>query len=102
MRRKEGGDARMNPALSIIFFSTASGAGFGLLLLLGIAAPLGLVPQNAGFAFVSLAVVLAGGGLLASPRHPGRRGRPGRASRKGATSGLSRGGVSWGLPFAPA
>ncbi len=36
----------MHPALSIIFFTTASGAGFALLLLLGLGAPLGLLPRQ--------------------------------------------------------
>ena len=33
----------MHPALSIVLFTTASGAGFALLLLLGLGAPLGLL-----------------------------------------------------------
>jgi sulfite dehydrogenase (quinone) subunit SoeC len=71
----------MHPALSIIFFSTASGAGFGLLALTAVAAPLGLVPQNAGFGFVSLvvAVVLAVAGLSSSTLHLGRPERAWRA-----------------------
>jgi DMSO reductase anchor subunit len=94
----------MNPALSIIFFSTASGAGFGLLLLVGVAAPLGLVPQNPGFAFVSLAlaVVLAVAGLLASTLHLGRPERAWRAFSQWRTSWLSREGVFSLLTFVPA
>ena len=54
----------MHPALSIVFFTTASGAGFALLLLLGLLVPLGLLPLSASFGFATLvvAVVLAGGG----------------------------------------
>jgi sulfite dehydrogenase (quinone) subunit SoeC len=94
----------MHPALSIIFFSTASGAGFGLLLLTGIAAPLGLVPQNAGFGLVSLAVavVLAVAGLLSSTLHLGRPERAWRAFSQWRTSWLSREGVCSVLTFAPA
>jgi DMSO reductase anchor subunit len=94
----------MNPALSIIFFSTASGAGFGLLLLVGIAAPLGLVPQNAGFAVVTLAVaaVLAVAGLLSSTLHLGRPERAWRAFSQWRTSWLSREGVCAVLTFLPA
>ncbi len=94
----------MNPALSIIFFSTASGAGFGLLLLTGIAAPLGLVPQNAGFAFVSLALAagLAVAGLASSTLHLGRPERAWRAFSQWRTSWLSREGVFSVLTFLPA
>jgi sulfite dehydrogenase (quinone) subunit SoeC len=93
----------MNPAFSIVFFSTASGAGFGLLLLTGIAAPLGLVPQNPWFAFVSLAiaVVLAVAGLLSSTLHLGRPERAWRAFSQWRTSWLSREGVFSMLTFAP-
>ena len=94
----------MNPALSIIFFSTASGAGFGLLLLTGIAAPLGLLPQNAWFGFVALAVsgVLAIAGLLSSALHLGRPERAWRAFSQWKTSWLSREGVLSVLTFIPA
>jgi DMSO reductase anchor subunit len=94
----------VNPAFSIVFFSTASGAGFGLLLLMGIAAPLGLVPQDRWFAFVSLAVAvaLAVAGLLSSTLHLGRPERAWRAFSQWRTSWLSREGVFSVLTFAPA
>lgn len=94
----------MHPALSIIFFSTASGAGFGLLLLVGIAAPLGLVPQNGGFAAVSLVVslVFAVSGLLSSTLHLGRPERAWRAFSQWRSSWLSREGVFAVLTFVPA
>jgi sulfite dehydrogenase (quinone) subunit SoeC len=94
----------MHPALSIIFFSTASGAGFGLLALTAVAAPLGLVPQNAGFGFVSLvvAVVLAVAGLSSSTLHLGRPERAWRAFSQWRTSWLSREGVFSVLTFVPA
>jgi len=93
----------MHPALSIIFFSTASGAGFGLLALTGVAAPLGLVPQNAGFGFVALAVavVLAVAGLSSSTLHLGRPERAWRAFSQWRTSWLSREGVFSVLTFVP-
>jgi DMSO reductase anchor subunit len=93
----------MNPAFSIVFFSTASGAGFGLLLLTGIAAPLGLVPQNAGFCFASLviAVALAVAGLLSSTLHLGRPERAWRAFSQWRSSWLSREGVFSVLTFVP-
>ncbi|MGA8398341.1 MAG: DmsC/YnfH family molybdoenzyme membrane anchor subunit [Stellaceae bacterium] len=94
----------MNPAFSIVFFSTASGAGFGLLLLTGIAAPLGLLPQDRWFALVTLAVavVLAVAGLLSSTLHLGRPERAWRAFSQWRTSWLSREGVLSVLTFIPA
>jgi sulfite dehydrogenase (quinone) subunit SoeC len=81
----------MNPAFSIVFFSTASGAGFALLALTGIAAPLGLVPPNPGFAFASLTVgaALAIAGLLSSSLHLGRPDRAWRAFSQWRTSLLT-------------
>jgi len=94
----------MHPALSIIFFSTASGAGFGLLALTGIAVPLGLLPQNPGFgiAALALAVALAVAGLLSSTLHLGRPERAWRAFSQWKTSWLSREGVLSVLTFVPA
>jgi DMSO reductase anchor subunit len=94
----------MHPALSIVFFTTASGAGFGLLTLTGIAAPLGLLPQNPGFGFVALAVavILAVAGLLSSMLHLGRPERAWRAFSQWKSSWLSREGVLSVLTFIPA
>jgi DMSO reductase anchor subunit len=94
----------MHPALSIVFFTTASGAGFGLLALIGVAAPLGLVPQNPGFAFAALtaATVLALAGLLSSFLHLGRPERAWRAFSQWRSSWLSREGVLAVLTFVPA
>jgi DMSO reductase anchor subunit len=94
----------MHPALSIIFFSTASGAGFGLLALTGIAVPLGLLPQNPGFgiAVLAMAVLLAVAGLLSSTLHLGRPERAWRAFSQWKTSWLSREGVLSVLTFVPA
>ena len=46
LRDRTSGGARMHPALSIIFFTTSSGAGFALLILLGLGVPLGLLPPT--------------------------------------------------------
>lgn len=94
----------MNPAFSIVFFSTASGAGFALLALMGITAPLGLVPLDRGFALASLviAVALAVAGLLSSTWHLGRPERAWRAFSQWRTSWLSREGVFSVLTFIPA
>ena len=94
----------MHPALSIVFFTTASGAGFGLLLLIGIGVPLGLLPNNAGFACVGLgtAVGLAVIGLCSSVLHLGRPERAWRAFSQWRTSWLSREGVLATATFIPA
>jgi DMSO reductase anchor subunit len=85
----------MHPALSVIIFTTSSGAGLGLLILLGLGAPLGLVPQSAGFGFVGLLVAFAltAGGLLSSSWHLGRPERAWRAFSQWRSSWLSREGV---------
>jgi sulfite dehydrogenase (quinone) subunit SoeC len=94
----------MHPALSIIFFTTASGAGFALLMLLGLGAPLGLLPAPAGFGFAGLAIalLLAGGGLASSAFHLGRPERAWRAFSQWRSSWLSREGVFSVLTFIPA
>jgi DMSO reductase anchor subunit len=85
----------MHPALSIVFFTTASGAGFGLLLLLGLGVPLGLLPVNPWFGVAALAsaFALAVGGLLSSVFHLGRPERAWRAFSQWRSSWLSREGV---------
>jgi DMSO reductase anchor subunit len=85
----------MHPALSIVFFTTASGAGFGLLMAIGVGVPLGLLPLNPGFGLVGLAlsVLLAVAGLLSSTLHLGRPERAWRAFSQWKTSWLSREGV---------
>jgi DMSO reductase anchor subunit len=94
----------MHPALSIVFFTTASGAGFTLLMLLGLGVPLGLLPPSASFGFVALAiaVLLAAGGLASSVFHLGRPERSWRAFSQWRSSWLSREGVFSVLTFLPA
>src|SRR5271166_25207 len=94
----------MHPALSIVFFTTSSGAGFALLLLLGLGAPLGLLPPSAGFGFAALAVamLLAAGGLASSVLHLGRPERAWRAFSQWRSSWLSREGVFALATFLPA
>ena len=85
----------MNPAYSVILFTTASGAGYGLLALLG------LVGFNHGQAsspaFGLSALVIALGlitlGLLSSTFHLGNPSRAWRAFSQWRTSWLSREGV---------
>src|SRR5216110_3893693 len=84
----------MNPAYSVILFTTASGAGYGLLALLG------LVGFNHGPAsslwFGATALVIALGlitlGLLSSTFHLGRPERAWRAFSQWRSSWLSREG----------
>src|SRR5216684_3656892 len=94
----------MNPALSIIFFTTASGAGFALLLLVGLGVPLALLPANAGFGLTALAVsfALAAGGLVSSVFHLGHPERAWRAFSQWRSSWLSREGVLSVMTFVPA
>jgi DMSO reductase anchor subunit len=94
----------MNPAPSIIFFTVASGAGYGLLFWIGLLRPLGLVPGSAGFGAlaVGIALVLVMLGLLSSTAHLGRPERAWRALSQWRSSWLSREGVAAVLTFAPA
>ncbi|HJU16282.1 MAG TPA: DmsC/YnfH family molybdoenzyme membrane anchor subunit [Stellaceae bacterium] len=93
----------MHPGLSIILFTTASGAGFALILLLGVGAPLGLLPQSSWFGLTALliAVALAAGGLVSSTYHLGRPERAWRAFSQWRSSWLSREGVFAVLTFVP-
>lgn len=94
----------MNPAFSVIFFTTASGAGYGMLALLGLMAPAGLLPQGIVFGLVSLAIALAliTAGLLSSMLHLGHPERAWRAFSQWRTSWLSREGVASVIAYVPA
>ncbi len=93
----------MHPAFSVIFFTTASGAGYGLLALLGILAPLGLVPADWRFGVVALGIALAliTAGLLSSMLHLGHPERAWRAFSQWRSSWLSREGVASVVTYAP-
>ena len=82
----------MHPAPSVIFFTTFSGLGFGLLFWLGVdpTPPMGWV----GFVFFALAYLAAVGGLLASTFHLGRPERAIKAFSQWKTSWLSREGIA--------
>ena len=94
----------MNPAPSIIVFTVASGAGYGLLFWMGLLRPLGLVPSSAGFGAlaVGIALLLIMLGLLSSTAHLGRPERAWRALSQWRSSWLSREGVAAVATFAPA
>ena len=94
----------MHPSLSVIFFTTASGAGYGLLALLGVLAPLGALPQERFFGLVALALALAAitAGLISSTFHLGQPQRAWRAFSQWRSSWLSREGVASVVTYAPA
>ncbi|MFK7868805.1 MAG: dimethyl sulfoxide reductase anchor subunit family protein [Roseobacter sp.] len=78
----------MHPAPSVIFFTTFSGLGFGLLVFLGLGMP--AVTGWTAFAFLAIAYVFAVGGLLASTFHLGRPERAVKAFSQWRSSWLSR------------
>src|SRR5262245_6500916 len=94
----------MHPSYSVILFTTASGAGYGLLALLG------LVGLNHGPAsswwfgvtalVVALSLIVAG--LLSSTFHLGRPERAWRAFSQWRSSWLSREGIASIVTFIPA
>ena len=94
----------MTPALSVIFFTTASGAGYGLLALLGLLAPFGLVSAGPwfGVAALVLALALVSAGLLSSTLHLGHPERAWRAVSQWRSSWLAREGVAALLTYLPA
>ncbi len=85
----------MNPAYSVILFTTSSGAGYGLLGLLGLAGASHGRASSMAFAFTSMFIALAliTLGLLSSTFHLGRPERAWRALSQWRTSWLSREGV---------
>lgn len=94
----------MHPAYSVILFTTASGAGYGLLALLGLAGAFGGALPQRGFAAAALVLALGLilGGLLASTFHLGRPERAWRALSQWRSSWLSREGVLALAVFPPA
>jgi len=93
----------MHPAFSVIFFTTASGAGYGLLALLGVFGALGLLPPDRWFGVTAfgLAFGLVTAGLLSSTFHLGHPERAWRALTQWKTSWLSREGVLAVLTYIP-
>lgn len=94
----------MHPAYSVIVFTTASGAGYGLLALASLLALLGLIPPERwlGAVIFSLAFGLITLGLLSSAFHLGRPERAWRAFSQWRTSWLSREGVIATFTYVPA
>ena len=94
----------MHPAASVIFFTTASGAGYGMLALMGILASLNRLPADRWFGGVSLTLALAlvSVGLLSSTFHLGHPERAWRAFSQWRSSWLSREGVLAVVAYGPA
>ena len=94
----------MHPAYSVILFTTASGAGYGLLFWLSLAQVAGTLPESRWFAFIVIAValVLITAGLLASSLHLGHPERAIGAFSQWRSSWLSREGVAAVVTYVPA
>jgi DMSO reductase anchor subunit len=94
----------MHPAYSVILFTTASGAGYGLLAWLAFAGVLGLLPAERWLGLVGfgLAFALITAGLLSSTAHLGRPERAWRAFSQWRSSWLSREGVMAVATYVPA
>lgn len=94
----------MHPAYSVILFTTASGAGYGLLFWLSLAHATGRFPLSGWdfFAAMALALGLITVGLLSSTFHLGRPERAWRALSQWRSSWLSREGVAAIATYGPA
>jgi DMSO reductase anchor subunit len=93
----------MHPALSVIFFTVVSGAGYGLLILVGIL--LGdktqVIGRDETLAALLLGAVFAAAGLISSMFHLGQPQRAWRALSQWRSSWLSREGVAALATFLP-
>jgi sulfite dehydrogenase (quinone) subunit SoeC len=93
----------MHPAFSVIIFTTASGAGYGLLALTGFFAANGWLPANTAIipCAIALALLLITGGLLCSTAHLGHPEKAWRAISQWRSSWLSREGLFAILTYMP-
>ena len=91
----------MHPALSVIFFTAASGAGYGLLAWAAAAALTGAMPARVLLVAVVVGLVLVTAGLASSFLHLGKPMRAWRAFSQWRTSWLSREGVASALTYFP-
>lgn len=94
----------MHPAGSVIGFTVSSGAGYGMLGVIGLLAALGLLPAqwDVGLVAMFIAVSLVTGGLLSSTFHLGHPERAWRAFSQWRSSWLSREGVAAVITYVPA
>lgn len=93
----------MHPAKSVIFFTTASGAGYGLIALMSVLAIFGVVPESQSLGFLTFLIGygLVTAGLLSSTFHLGHPERAWRAMSQWRSSWLSREGVAALLTYIP-
>ena len=97
----------MHPAFSVIFFTTLSGAGYGLMAWLGALVLVrfgggdALPPRSLAVA-LALALILVSVGLLSSTLHLGKPMRAWRAFSQWRSSWLSREGVMAVATYVPA
>ena len=94
----------MHPALSVILFTSASGAGYMLLSFMGALASSGLLAPERGFGFAGFGLGFGASllGLIASTFHLRHPERAWRAFSQWRTSWLSREGVLALATFPPA
>jgi DMSO reductase anchor subunit len=94
----------MHPAYSVIFFTSASGAGYMLLTLLGLSGALGVLPPDPVLGVVGFGIGFAAvtAGLISSTFHLGHPERAWRAFSQWRSSWLSREGVLSVATFIPA
>src|SRR5215813_4142839 len=94
----------MHPAYSVIFFTSASGGGYGLLIWLGLLGATGQLPGDRwfGFAGFAWALLMVTAGRLSSTAHLGHPERAWRAFSQWRTSWLSREGVLSVATYVPA
>jgi DMSO reductase anchor subunit len=94
----------MHPAFSVIFFTTASGAGYGLITLLSIMQAGQVLPVDPTLGLVAFAIAFAliTAGLLSSTFHLGHPERAWRALSQWRSSWLSREGVCSIATYLPA
>ena len=92
----------MHPAFSVIFFTTLSGAGYGLLAAVALAVLQQASPARALIVLLALALVMITVGLLSSLAHLGKPLRAWRALSQWRSSWLSREGVMSLLTYVPA
>jgi len=94
----------MHPAKSVIFFTTASGAGYGLFIALVFAINLGIIGPNPNIILLASvgSFLLVTLGLLSSTLHLGHPERAWRALSQWRSSWLSREGILAILTYGPA